>query len=80
MSTDSIESKMKEIVADQLGLAPEDITAQSSFTKDLGADDLDFLELVMAFEEEFGVDIDEETAEKIETVEDAVNVIGCRSN
>ncbi|NOZ95930.1 MAG: acyl carrier protein [Acidobacteria bacterium] len=67
-----IETKVKEIIVSQLGVAAEKVTPEASFVDDLGADSLDTVELVMAFEEEFGVEIPDEAAEKIATVKDAV--------
>lgn len=67
--------KVKEIVVEQLGVESEDVTLQASFIDDLGADSLDIVELVMAFEEEFDLEIPDEDAEKISTVGDAVNYI-----
>ena len=68
--------KVKKVVIDQLSIENEDtVTPEASFTADLGADSLDTVELVMAFEEEFGCDIPDEEAEKIQTVQDAVNYI-----
>jgi acyl carrier protein len=69
-----IESRVKKIVAEHLGVK-EDIENEKKFTEDLGADSLDTVELVMAFEDEFGVDIPDEYAEKITTVQDAINYI-----
>lgn len=74
-SQDPTESKVKEIVADQLGLAVEDVQLDAAFTDDLGADDLDFMELIMAFEEEFVIDIDDEDAEDLHTVQDVINFV-----
>lgn len=68
----SIEAKVKEIIVQQLGVDAEKVTAEASFVDDLGADSLDVVELVMAFEEEFGVEIPDEAAEKIANVKDAV--------
>lgn len=68
-------SKVKDIVVEQLGVDEEEVTEQSSFIDDLGADSLDIVELVMAFEEEFDLEIPDEDAEKIGTVGDAVNYI-----
>ncbi len=70
-----IEAKVKEIIVKQLGVDPEKVTLEASFVDDLGADSLDTVELVMAFEEEFGVEIPDEAAEKIATVKDAVEYI-----
>jgi acyl carrier protein len=70
-----IEVKVKEIIAKQLGVKVADITTESSFVEDLGADSLDTVELVMAFEEAFKIDIPDEDAEKITKVKDAINYI-----
>ncbi len=67
--------KVKEIIVDQLGVDEADVTLEKSFIDDLGADSLDTVELVMAFEEEFGIEIPDEEAEKIKCVQDAVNYI-----
>lgn len=67
--------KVKKIIAEQLSLEEEEITMDSSFIDDLGADSLDIVELVMALEEEFDLEIPDEDAEKIGTVADAVNYI-----
>ncbi len=72
---DSAEAKVKEIIINELGVDPEKVTHDASFVEDLGADSLDTVELVMAFEEEFGVDIPDEDAEKMRTVGDAINYI-----
>jgi len=64
----SLESKVKEIIVEQLGVNEEQVTAEASFIEDLGADSLDTVELVMAFEEEFGAEIPDEEAEKLTTV------------
>jgi acyl carrier protein len=70
-----IEQRVKEIIADQLGETVENITPEKDFVKDLGADSLDVVELIMALEEEFGIEIPEEDAEKIKTVGDVINYI-----
>ena len=70
-----IEAKVKEIIVNQLGVAAEKVTPEASFVDDLGADSLDTVELVMAFEEEFNVEIPDEAAEKIATVKDAVDYL-----
>jgi len=75
MSTSTIEVKVKSIIADQLGVGEDEIKPESSFIEDLGADSLDIVELVMAMEEEFEVEIPDEEAENIKTVGDAVNYI-----
>ncbi len=77
---EQVEGKVREIIADQLGLSEEDISLQSSFTDDLGADHLDFMEIVMAFEEEFELDIDDEIAENLSSVQDAIDLISKRNN
>jgi acyl carrier protein len=68
-------AKVKEIVVEQLGVDEEEVTEQASFVDDLGADSLDIVELVMALEEEFDLEIPDEDAEKIATVGDAVSYI-----
>ncbi len=70
-----IYAKVKEIVVEQLGVDEEEVSEQASFVDDLGADSLDIVELVMALEEEFDLEIPDEDAEKIVTVGDAVNYI-----
>ena len=70
-----IETKVRAIIADQLGVAEDEIKTTTSFIEDLGADSLDIVELVMAMEEEFEVEIPDEEAENIKTVADAVNYI-----
>lgn len=72
---ENIEQKVKEIIADRLGVDPDEITPEASFVEDLGADSLDTVELVMALEEEFGIEIPDEDAEKIQTVGDAIEYI-----
>jgi len=67
--------KVKEIIVEQLGVEEDEITMESSFIDDLGADSLDIVELIMALEEEFDIEIPDEDAEKIATVGDAVNYI-----
>ena len=67
--------RVKKIVAENLGVEPEKVTEDASFIDDLGADSLDIVELVMAFEEEFDVEIPDEAAEKIGTVKDAIDFI-----
>jgi acyl carrier protein len=70
-----VEQKVKDIIINELGVEPEKVTPEASFVEDLGADSLDTVELVMAFEEEFGMEIPDEEAEKLQTVRDAVNYI-----
>lgn len=72
---DSAEAKVKEIIINELGVDPEKVTAEASFVEDLGADSLDTVELVMAFEEEFSVDIPDEDAEQMRTVGDAIRYL-----
>lgn len=75
MSETEIFEKVKKIVADQLGVDPAEVTPEASFANDLGADSLDTVELVMALEEEFDIEIPDEAAEEIATVQAAVNYI-----
>jgi acyl carrier protein len=75
MADKSIEEKVKDIIVEQLGVNPEQVTPQASFIEDLGADSLDIVELVMAFEEEFGVEVPDEEAEKLQTVQDVIEYI-----
>ncbi len=71
----AIQDKIVEIIVEQLGVKPEEVTPEASFVDDLGADSLDTVELVMALEEEFGIEIPDEDAEKIQTVGDAARYI-----
>lgn len=71
----SVEQKVKQIIVEQLGVDEAQVDASASFVDDLGADSLDIVELVMAFEEAFEIDIPDEDAEKITTVKDAVSYI-----
>jgi acyl carrier protein len=71
----AVEEKVKSIIAEQLGVKSEEVTPGASFIDDLGADSLDTVELVMALEEEFGIEIPDEDAEKMTTVGDAVKYI-----
>ena len=70
-----VEDKVKQIIMEQLGVDSGDVTPASSFVDDLGADSLDRVELIMALEETFGMEIPDEDAEKISTVQDAVDYI-----
>ena len=72
----SVEDKVKQIIVEQLGVDEAEVTPSASFVDDLGADSLDTVELVMAFEEAFDIEIPDEDAEKIKTVQDAVDYIG----
>ena len=67
--------KVREIIVEQLGVTPEQVVPEASFIDDLGADSLDTVELVMAFEEEFGAEIPDEDAEKLQTVGDAIKYV-----
>ena len=78
--SDDISGKVRKIVADHLGIDEVKVLEESSFIDDLGADSLDTVELVMAFEEEFGSEISDSEAEKILTVNDAIKFIESKSN
>ncbi len=73
--SESVEGRVKQIVVNQLGVEEAAVVAKAKFIEDLGADSLDIVELVMAMEETFGVDIPDEEAENIRTVEDAINYV-----
>lgn len=75
----SVEEKVKNIIIEQLGVSADEVQLNASFVDDLGADSLDLVELVMVLEEEFGYEIPDEDAEKIQTVKDAVNYITSQS-
>ena len=76
----SVEEKVKSIIVDQLGINEAEVTANASFVDDLGADSLDQIELVMAFEEAFGIDIPDEDAENIKTVQNAIDYVEAHLN
>ncbi|PIR01561.1 MAG: acyl carrier protein [Nitrospinae bacterium CG11_big_fil_rev_8_21_14_0_20_45_15] len=76
----SVEEKVKEIIVDQLGVDSKQVEGSASFIDDLGADSLDTVELVMALEEEFDVEIPDEDAEKIATVQNAIDYIKSHTN
>ena len=76
----SVEEKVKEIIVDQLGVDEQQVTASAAFIDDLGADSLDTVELVMALEEEFDIEIPDEEAEKISKVQDAIDYINNNTN
>lgn len=73
--SDSVTAKVREIIIDELGVEADKVTVDASFVDDLGADSLDTVELIMAFEEEFDIDIPDEDAERMRTVGDAVAYI-----
>ncbi|EAT15927.1 acyl carrier protein [Desulfuromonas acetoxidans] len=75
----SIEERVQKIVAEQLGVEEDQVTPEASFMDDLGADSLDTVELVMALEEEFDIEISDEDAEKIQTVKDAISYVSNNS-
>jgi acyl carrier protein len=75
MAEKSIEERVKDIIVEQLGVNPEQVTPSASFIEDLGADSLDTVELVMAFEEEFSIEVPDEDAEKLQTVGDVIKYI-----
>ena len=75
MSTEEVFEKIKEIIVEQLGVAETSVTMEASFIDDLGADSLDIVELVMALEEEFDIEIPDSDAEKVSTVGDVVDYI-----
>jgi acyl carrier protein len=74
-----VEERVKAIIVEQLGVDAEEVTMEASFVEDLGADSLDTVELIMAFEEEFGVEISDDEAEKIRKVRDAIDYIDKRA-
>jgi acyl carrier protein len=75
MSEKSIEQRVKDIIVEQLGVKPEQVTPEAKFIEDLGADSLDTVELVMALEEEFGNEIPDEQAEKLQSVADVIKYV-----
>lgn len=72
----SVEEKVKKIIAEKLSVEMEEVVPEASFVDDLGADSLDLVELIMSMEEEFDIDISDEDAEKLVTVQDAISYIG----
>ncbi len=72
---DTTESKVKDIIVEQLGVNPDQVNPDAKFIEDLGADSLDTVELVMAFEEEFGIEVPDEEAEKLQTVGDVTRFV-----
>lgn len=75
----SVENRVKKIIVDQLGVNEDDVKPQASFVDDLGADSLDTVEMVMSFEEEFGIEIPDEDAEKIKTVQEVIDYVKGKS-
>ena len=75
----SVEERVKKIVVEQLGVKEEEVTSEASFVDDLGADSLDTVELVMALEEEFDIEIPDDDAEKIATVQAAIDYVSANS-
>ena len=76
----AVAEKVKSIIVEQLGVDADEVTPEASFTDDLGADSLDIVELVMAFEEEFGIEIPDEDAEKIARVQEAISYIDANAD
>jgi acyl carrier protein len=74
-----VDAKVKKIISEQLGVPESDVKSEASFVNDLGADSLDTVELVMALEEEFGVEIPDEDAEKIATVQNAIDYVKAKA-
>jgi len=75
-----VDARVKDIIINELGVEAEKVTPDASFVEDLGADSLDTVELVMAFEEEFGIEIPDEDAEKMQTVGDAIRYISAQQS
>jgi acyl carrier protein len=80
MNMSTIEARVKKVIVEQLGVKEEEVTNDASFVDDLGADSLDSVELVMALEEEFETEIPDEDAEKIGTVQQAIDYVSARSD
>ena len=78
MSADGIQDRIKAIIVEQLGVSLEEVTPEASFIEDLGADSLDIVELIMALEEEYDMEIPDEDAEKIQSVQDVISYVGGR--
>lgn len=75
LMSDNIESQVKDIIVEQLGVEPEKVTLEAKFIEDLGADSLDIVELIMAFEEKFSIEVPEEASEGLKTVQDVIDFI-----
>ena len=75
----ALEDRIKEIIVEQLGVSADEVVPEASFIDDLGADSLDIVELVMALEEEWGLEIPDDDAEKIQTIQDAINYVEDRT-
>ncbi|MGJ8633332.1 MAG: acyl carrier protein [Luteolibacter sp.] len=80
MSDKSIEERVKDIIVDQLGVSADQVTSEAKFVEDLGADSLDTVELVMALEEEFDVEVPDDEAEKLQAVKDVVSFITSKAS
>ncbi len=80
MSDKSIEERVKDIIVDQLGVSADQVTPEAKFVEDLGADSLDTVELVMALEEEFDVEVPDDEAEKLQAVKDVVSFISSKKS
>ncbi len=76
----AVDDKIREIVVDQLGVSAEEVVPEATFIDDLGADSLDIVELVMAIEEEFGLEIADDDAEKIQSIQDAITYVDERTS
>lgn len=79
-SAEEITERIKSIIVEQLGVSMEEVTPEASFIEDLGADSLDIVELIMALEEEYEMEIPDEDAEKIQTVQDVINYVTSKGN
>lgn len=76
----AVEDKVRDIIVEQLGVSPEEVVPEASFIDDLGADSLDIVELVMAIEEEFGLEISDDDAEKLQSIGDAISYVEERAS
>jgi len=80
MASDEITERIKSVIVEQLGVSLEEVTPEASFIEDLGADSLDIVELIMALEEEYEIEIPDEDAEKIQTVQDVISYVQGRQS